>query len=130
LTLINIKETVIITSSRGTIRTALTPKDQYIAQRARGAYIASVCQPEASFDLSYAAQVINPDEKDAKLLNKRIQWQIENSTRGLSFVKLDTETLQLLVFTDSSFANNKDLSSQIGYILVLADLLNKANIVY
>ena len=25
------------------------------------------------FDLSYAAQVINPDEKDAKQLNKRIQ---------------------------------------------------------
>jgi hypothetical protein len=74
--------------------------------------------------------VINPDEKDAKLLNKRIQWQIENSTRGLSFVKLDIETLQLLVFTDSSFANNKDLSSQIGYILVLADLLNKVNIVH
>src|SRR6266567_1453686 len=130
LTLINIKEVVTTTSSRGTIRTALTPKDQYIAQRARGAYIASVCQPEASFDLSYAAQVINPDEKDTKLLNKRIQWQIENSTRGLSFVKLDTETLQLLVFTDSSFANNKDLSSQIGYILVLADSSNKANIVH
>ena len=31
---------------------------------------------------------------------------------------------------DASFANNKDLSSQIGYILVLADALNKANIVY
>src|SRR5271156_2353543 len=38
-------------------RALLTPKDQYIAQRARGAYIASVCQPEASFDLSFAAQV-------------------------------------------------------------------------
>jgi len=31
---------------------------------------------------------------------------------------------------DTSFANNKDLSSQIGYILILADALNKANIVY
>jgi hypothetical protein len=43
------------TSSRGVTRTLLTPKDQYIAQRARGAYIASVCQPEASFNLSFAA---------------------------------------------------------------------------
>jgi hypothetical protein len=90
----------------------------------------SICQPEASFNLSYAAQVINPNKKDTKLLNKRIQWQIENSIRGLSFVKLNIETLQLLIFTDSSFANNKDLLLQIGYILVLADLLNKANIVY
>ena len=95
--------------TRGTVRTALTPKDQYIAQRARGAYIASVSQPEASFDLSFAAQVINPTEEDAKALNKRLGWQIEHTTRGLKFVKLNTKELQLVVFTDSSFANNKDL---------------------
>jgi hypothetical protein len=89
-----------------------------------------MCQPEASFDLAYAAQVINPNENDAKLLNKRIQWQIENSTRGLNFVKLDVDTLRLIVFTDSSFANNRDLSSQIGYILVLADASNRANIIH
>jgi hypothetical protein len=74
------------TGSRGVTRT-LTPKDQYIAQRARGAYIASVCQPEASFDLSFAAQVINPVENDAKALNKRLEWQINNPRRGLKFVK-------------------------------------------
>ena len=55
LTLINIKEVVTTTSSRGTIGTALMPKDQYIAQQARGAYIAFICQPEAFFDLSYTA---------------------------------------------------------------------------
>ena len=31
---------------------------------------------------------------------------------------------------DASFINNKDLSSQIGYILVLANAIKKANIVY
>jgi len=31
---------------------------------------------------------------------------------------------------DASFTNNKDLSLQIGYVLILADALNKANIVY
>jgi hypothetical protein len=61
-------------------RTSLTPKDQYITQRARGAYIASVCQPEASFDLSFAAQVINPVEDDTKNLNKRLSWQIEKDS--------------------------------------------------
>ncbi|TAQ83775.1 hypothetical protein B7494_g7904 [Chlorociboria aeruginascens] len=30
-------------------------KTQYMEQRARGAYIASICQPEAQFDLSVAA---------------------------------------------------------------------------
>ena len=32
-----------------------SPKQGYVEQRARGAYIASICQPEASFDLSVAA---------------------------------------------------------------------------
>ena len=36
----------------------------------------------------------------------------------------------MLIFTNSLFINNKDLLLQIRYILVLADLLNKANIVY
>jgi len=104
-------------------------KEQYIAQRARGAYIASMCQPEASFDLSFAAQITNPGEQDIKFLNKRLQWQLENQERGLRFVKLDISNLQLLVFTDASFANNKDLSSQIGYVIVLADS-KKANILH
>ena len=95
--------------------------DQYVAQRARGAYIASVCQPEAAYDLSVAAQAVEPTEKDVSALNKRLQWQIENAARGLRFVQLAKESLQLLVFTDASFANNKDLSSQIGYVLVMAD---------
>jgi hypothetical protein len=77
LKLVALKE-INITSSRGEVRQAVTPKDQYVAQRARGAYIATVCQPEASFDLSFAAQVINPKEDDAKKLNKGLQWQIDN----------------------------------------------------
>jgi len=34
------------------------------------------------------------------------------------------------VFTDALFTNNKDLSSQISYVIVLADAIKKANIVY
>jgi hypothetical protein len=47
-------KTIISTRSRGTAQ-ALSPKEQYIAQRAREAYIASVCQPEALFNLFFAA---------------------------------------------------------------------------
>ena len=46
------------------------------------------------------------------------------------YVKLDINTLHLLMSTDALFTNNKDLLLQIGYILVLADIINKANIVY
>ena len=50
--------------------------------------------------------------------------------RGLIFVKLDITSLRIVVFTNSLFANNKDLSFQIGYIITLANAQNKANIIY
>jgi len=46
------------------------------------------------------------------------------------FVKLDINILRLLAFTDALFTNNKDLLSQIGYVLVLEDVLYRANIIY
>lgn len=117
--------------ARGKVRRAVPPKDQYVAQRARGAYVATVTQPEAAFDLSFAAQVTGePTADDVKRLNRRLQWQIDHPGRGLHFVKLDRESLRLVVFTDASFANNKDLSSQIGYVIALADGTNMANIVH
>ncbi len=45
-------------------------------------------------------------------------------------MKLDKDSLQLIVFTDASFANNKDLSSQVGFVLVLADVKGRANIIH
>jgi hypothetical protein len=51
----------------------ITSKDQYIAQRAKEAYIVIVSQSEASFDLSFAVQTINLKKEDAKRLNQRLQ---------------------------------------------------------
>lgn len=42
LTLVT-KKAANTTSSRGTVRIALTTKEQYVAQRARRAYVASMC---------------------------------------------------------------------------------------
>ena len=123
-------EPATLTSSRGIARPNVLTKDQYVAQRARGAYVATMTQPEASFDLSFAAQVTNPTKDDVKALNQRLQWQMDNPQRGLKFVKLDQESLRLIVFTDGSFANNRDYSSQIGYVIVLADKDQNANILH
>jgi hypothetical protein len=43
-----------------------------MAQRARGAYITTVYQPKSLYDLSFTAQVTDPQEADVKQLNKRI----------------------------------------------------------
>ncbi|CZS95546.1 related to TY1B TY1B protein [Rhynchosporium graminicola] len=124
------KEPVNLTNSRGGIRQGLTQIEQFAAQRARGSYLATVSQPEASFDVSFAAQTMNPTEKDFELLNKRILWQKLNCSKGLRYVKLDKKSLKLVVFTDGSFANLKDFHSQIGYVCVLTDKYNKANVIH
>jgi hypothetical protein len=41
--------------------------------------------------------------------------------RELTFVLLDISSLSLLVFTDASFTNNKDLLLQIGFVIALTD---------
>ena len=119
-----------IHGTRGKVRKNASTHDQYVAQRARGAYIATMCQPEASFDLSIAAQTTKPEKDDITALNKRIKWQKENSSRGLNYVPLDLDSLKIVVFADASFANNKDYSSQIGYVVVMMDKHDNANIIH
>lgn len=97
------------------------PQQDYLEQRARGAYIASICQPEASFDLSVTAQHQNPTTVDICTLNKRLDWQMKNIDRGIKYIALDLEYAKLFIFVDGSFANNKDFSSQIGYLILLGN---------
>ena len=94
---------------------------KYVEQRARGAYIASICQPEATFDLSTAAQTRDPTTDDIRALNRRLQWQMTNAARGVTYVPIDLASAALYIFVDGSFANNRDLSSQIGYVIVLGN---------
>jgi hypothetical protein len=96
-------------------------QQKYVEQRARGAYIASICQPEAAFDLSTAAQIQHPDEQQCIQLNKRLKWQAHNLQRGLCYLPIDLSTAQLMIFVDGSFANNADLSSQLGFIIMLVN---------
>ncbi|KAI0993994.1 hypothetical protein K3495_g14189 [Podosphaera aphanis] len=112
-------------------------KRDFIRQRARGAYIASICQPKAAFDCSVAAQHQNPGKEEIEALNRRLKWQKENLDRGLHYVPLELESVKMFVFVDGSFANNHDLSSQIGYVIALGnetlgdgDFKLKANILH
>ncbi|EKD20667.1 polyprotein [Drepanopeziza brunnea f. sp. 'multigermtubi' MB_m1] len=87
----------------------LNYKQEYLEQRARGAYIASTCQPKALFALLIAAQHKDPSKDE----------MISNQGKRLKYVPIDLRLAKLFVFVDSSFANNKDLSSQLGYVIIL-----------
>jgi hypothetical protein len=103
-------------------------REDYIRQRALGAYLATVSQPEAAFMLSYAAQITEPTWDDAQFLNRCLQHQIV--APGIRFVRLDEASLRLIAYTDSSFANNRDHTSQIGYVIALADKDGNANLIH
>ena len=90
-------------------------------QRACKSYIASICQPEATFDYSIAAQSKEPSNKNIVLLNKQIQWQLDHKLCGLYFKAINLSITKLFVFVDGFFTNNKDQSSQIDYVIVLAN---------
>ena len=62
-----------LTSARDVIRKSVAFGNQYVVQRTKNAYITTLNQFEATFDFSFAVQVINPQKNDAKRLNKRIQ---------------------------------------------------------
>jgi hypothetical protein len=68
-------ETIIITNARDKMRIKLISREQYVTQRAREAYLTFICQFEASFDLSHAAQFIEStfSSDDIISLNKRLQ---------------------------------------------------------
>jgi hypothetical protein len=46
---------------------------------------------------------------------------MENQSRGLIYLPINLSTAKLFVFVDGSFANNKDLSSQIGFLIILGN---------
>lgn len=117
-------------SKLSTIETDSISKDEFISQRARGSYIAAVCRPDLTFAFSKAAQVIIPTLDDCKELNKYIKVCMDSPSRGLKFVKLDSASVSVSVFVDASFASNKDMTSQLGFIITLMDNNQTANILH
>ena len=124
------KDDISFINNRGIIRKNLTFKDQYIAQRVKGAYFASICQSEAFFDLSYAVQSTEYIPDDINQLNKRLVWQLINKSRGLKYVRLHQNFFHIVVFCDVFFVNNRDFSSQIDYVICLADKTGTANFIH
>lgn len=53
-----------------------------------------------------------------------------NKFQGLHYIKFNQNILQLVIFTYSLFTNNKNMFSQIDYVICLAIIINKANIIY
>ena len=74
---------------------------------------------EASFDVRHI---------DA--INSTIKHVQRTLSRGLTQRQLDADSLYLRVYADSSFADNDDLSTQLGCIALLCDATGKCNVIH
>lgn len=84
---------------------------------------ASHTRPDISFAASRLAQVTSTsfDPGTIKLCNKVIKHLKAHPELALRYPKLDKKTLRILAYSDASLHNNGDSTSQLGYIILLAD---------
>jgi hypothetical protein len=68
-----------------------------------------------------------PLDEEIKALNKRLKWQLNNLEQGIRYIPLDLYYTKLFVFIDGLFANNKDLSLQLRYKIILTNELYDNN---
>jgi hypothetical protein len=106
----------------------------YSAHRSLRSQLAWVThtRPDIACAVSQAAQVTREtfDSRSISDLNGIIKYLRQTSEVSLKFAPLELSSLRMCVYTDASQANNEDLSSQVGYIIVLTDNTNRASIVH
>lgn len=81
-----------------------------------------------TFDFTSVSHIITPVATKAKSLNKHITSAMESLYRGLKFGSIDSNSLRIEVFSNESSASNSNLTSQLGYVIALADKHGNANV--
>lgn len=96
--------------------------ETFVSVRAGFAWLAH-SRPDLCCAINRSAQVtpVSFCKRHVQELNKAIKRAKATSGLTLSYTPLDRETLHLRVYADASFADNDDLSSQIGYVVLLCD---------
>ena len=106
----------------------------YRSLRAKLAWI-TYTTPDISFSIAQAAQVTesqyNTDSKlQIRYINRTIKRLRKEPYLPLKYPKLDDTQLQIRVYSEASYANNSDSSSQLGYLIFLCDGSNLCQPLY
>ena len=105
--------------------------DEAVSLRARIQYIATTTRPDLSSPSQLlSTEVINPIRSTFRKLKDLVNYCHATQEFGLKFVSLDANSLRVLLFTDASFGNAHDLSSQLGVVVIVVDASNTANIIH
>ena len=97
---------------------------QFRSMRMRLAWLANT-RPDCLFEIAQLAQVTEEmfsqhPKQVLQRLNKAVAFAIDNRI-SLRIPKLNKDTLRVIGFADSSFANNADLSTQLGHVCFIGD---------
>ena len=89
-------------------------------------------RPEICCAVNMAAQVTDKSfgEDGITELNRVVTHVQKHPDQPLKNMRFASESLRIKVYADSSFANNRDNSSQIGYIILLVDKFANCNILH
>lgn len=102
--------------------------------RSRGHMLALLGQsrPDVSASANILSQVTDETfpERHVKALNKVIKHVKDTQARVLVHSPLDEDNLRIVAISDSSFANNADMSTQLVYIILLTDGSGNENIMH
>lgn len=92
-------------------------KAAYISHRAKGAYIANICRPDAFNSSSKYAKIRDPKIEDVKLINRVITSMKTNREYVHTLQHLDDTSVKIIVLADVSFTSNEDRKSHLGLII-------------
>lgn len=105
------------------------PFSKFSSARASVAWLGHT-RPDLCCGINQMAQVTEQayDRAAVRALNALIKKAKAGRDVVLTYPKLDRSTLRLRVYADSAFANNKDQSSQMGYVVLLCDGTGQAHV--
>lgn len=100
------------------------PFPHFRSMRMKLAWLSNT-RPDCLFEISQLAQVTEEKYRTEgsvviRRINRAIRYAVQNRI-SLKVPSLNKDTLRVIGFSDSSFANNTDLSSQLGHICLLGD---------
>jgi hypothetical protein len=87
-------------------------------------------RPDIACGVSFLSQVVNLSGEGIRNINSILRYLQRSTNFALYIRPLDPSTIRIVAFADSSYANNSDHTSQLGYLVVLADETDAWNIVH
>lgn len=96
-------------------------ESESVIHRARGAYIIANARSDLRSGFDVASKVTVPKSRATRLLATHIKQVKQSCKRRFLFVNLDSQSVQLRIFSDSRFPFNHDLTSRLESLIFLAE---------